>query len=225
MAKVTVLIADDLKFFLEVESSYLKRGGFDVIAAESGDRAVALASSRRPNLILLDLEMPGTDGVAACAAMRRDPLLATTPIIIMSARGDETTRQRCVKAGCTEFVLKPEKPDDLLGLVARILKVRQREADRLTVVFDVTGSHGARQVVGRAKDLSATGLKLETPASILVGSILLLEFFLPKTRYEVKVKGEVVRSEPSPQGGHSAGVRFIDPSQADQEAILEYVSA
>ncbi len=225
MAKVTVLIADDLKFFLEVESTYLKRGGFDVISAESGGQAVQLASTHRPNLILLDLEMPKMDGAAACAAMRRDPLLGSTPIIIMSATGTPEIRERCLKAGCTEFVAKPEKPEELLGIVARILKLRHRETDRITVVFNVTGSHGSRQVVGRAANLSATGLLLETPSPISVGSVLQLEFFLPKTRYAVKVKGEVVRSDQVPEGGHRAGIRFTDLSQADQEQVLEFLSS
>ena len=225
MAKVTVLIADDLRFFLEVESTYLKRGGFEVIAAESGERAVALASQRRPNLVLLDLEMPGMDGAAACAAIRRDPLLSATPIIIMSATSTKEIRERCLKAGCTEFVAKPTKPDELLGIVARILKVRQREADRITVVFNITGNLGSRQVVGRATNLSTTGLLLETAAAISVGSMLQIEFFLPKTRYAVKVKGEVARAEQNPDGGFRAGVRFTGLSQADQEQILDYVSA
>ncbi len=225
MTKVTVLIADDLKFFLEVESTYLKRGGFDVISAESGAEAVDLASRQRPHLVLLDLEMPKMDGAAACAAMRRDPLLAATPIIIMSATGTAETRDRCLKAGCTEFVVKPSKAEELLGLVARILKVRQREAERITVVFNVTGSHGSRQVVGRATNLSTTGLLLESGQSIAVGSVLQLEFFLPKTRYSVKVKAEVTRIDPNPDGGFRAGVRFTGLSQADQEEILEYVSA
>ncbi|HKB07416.1 MAG TPA: response regulator, partial [Candidatus Polarisedimenticolia bacterium] len=67
MAKVTVLIADDLKFFVETEKSYLQRGGFDVLTALSGEEAVALAAKRPPHLVLLDLEMPRMDGAAACA--------------------------------------------------------------------------------------------------------------------------------------------------------------
>jgi CheY-like chemotaxis protein len=225
VGKVTVLIADDLKFFLEVESTFLRRGGFEVISAESGDQAVQLASAHRPSLILLDLEMPKMDGAAACATMRRDPLLASTPIIIMSATGTPENRERCMKAGCTEFVIKPQKPEELLGIVARILKVRHRESDRITVLFNITGSHGGRQVIGRAGNLSSGGLLLETPSPIAIGSVLELEFFLPKIRHAVKVKAEVVRSDPAPEGGHRAGLRFTNLSQADQEQILDFLSS
>jgi len=250
LAKVTVLIADDLKFFLETEKSYLQRGGFEVLTASSGEEAVAVASKRQPHLVLLDLEMPKTDGAAACAAMRKIPALAATPIIIpktdgaaacaamrkipalaatpiiiMSATETPQNRERCMKAGCTEFVAKPEKPDELLGIVARILSIKKREAKRITVVFNVTGTHASRQVIGQAKDLGEKGLLLETSTAISVGSVLELEFYLPGTRSQVKVKAKVVRAGKSPDGGHQAGVEFIGLSQADQEAILDYVTS
>ena len=225
MAKVTVLIADDLKFFLEIEKSYLQRGGFEVLTATSGEEAVDIAQKRQPNLVLLDLEMPKMDGVAACAAMRKVAVLQATPIIIMSATGTPQNRERCLKAGCTEFVIKPEKPDELLGIVARILSIKKREAKRITVVFNVTGMHASRQVIGQAKDLGEKGLLLETSTAISVGSVLELEFYLPGTRSQVKVKAKVVRAGKTPEGAPQAGIEFIDLSQADQEAILDYVTS
>ena len=225
MAKVTVLIADDLKFFLEIEKSYLQRGGFEVLTATSGEEAVDIAQKRQPNLVLLDLEMPKMDGVAACAAMRKVAVLQATPIIIMSATGTPQNRERCLKAGCTEFVIKPEKPDELLGIVARILSIKKREAKRITVVFNVTGTHASRQVIGQAKDLGEKGLLLETSTAISVGSVLELEFYLPGTRSQVKVKAKVVRAGKTKEGAPQAGIEFIDLSQADQEAILDYVTS
>jgi CheY-like chemotaxis protein len=225
LSKTTVLIADDLKFFLEVEKSFLQRGGFEVLTADTGQKAVDLAREKQPHLILIDLEMPKMDGAAACAAMRREPVLAQTPIIIMSATGTPENRERCLKAGCTEFVAKPQKPEELLGIVARILSVKQRESARITVVFNVTGSHGARQVIGQARNLSETGLLLDTSSPVSVGSVLELEFFLPKTRYAVKVKGEVTHANQGADGGLQAGVRFIGLSQNDQEQILDYVTS
>jgi CheY-like chemotaxis protein len=225
LAKVTVLIADDLKFFLETEKSYLQRGGFDVLTALSGEEAVAVAAKKQPHLVLLDLEMPKMDGAAACAEMRKVPALQATPIIIMSATGTPQNRERCMKAGCTEFVAKPEKPEELLGMVARILAVKRRESQRITVVFNVTGTHASRQVIGQAKDLSQGGLLLETSTAIVVGSVLELEFYLPGTRSQVKVKAKVVRAGKSPEGAHQAGVEFVNLSQSDQEAILDYVTA
>ena len=225
MAKVTVLIADDLKFFLEVEKSYLVRGGFNVLAADSGAKAIELAVRHHPNLILLDLEMPNMDGAEACTKMRKEASLAATPIIIMSASGSAEVRDRCLKAGCTEFVIKPENPEELLSVVARILTVKQRGAERITVVFNVTGSAGEKEIVGHAKDLSATGLMLETTTQLQVGTRLNLQFFLPKTKAALKVVGEVARIKKGAGGAQEIGVRFVNLSQSDQEQLQEYVSS
>lgn len=225
MAKVTVLIADDLKLFLEIEKSYLQRGGFDVLTATSGEEAVAIAQKRLPSLILLDLEMPKTDGAAACAEMRGNPALAATPIIIMSATGTPQNRERCLKAGCTEFVAKPQKPDELLGIVARILATRNRESKRITAVFNITGKDATRQVIGQARDLSETGLLMVTPAAITVGAVLQIEFFLPGTRSQIEVQGKVVRASVAADGSHHAGVQFTDLSQDDRALILDYVTS
>ncbi len=225
MAKVTVLIADDLKFFLEVEKTYLQRGGFAVLTAATGEEAVEIARKRQPNLVLLDLEMPRMDGAAACEAMRKEPSLAATPIIIMSATGTPENRDRCLKAGCTEFVAKPQKADELLGIVARILAVRQREAKRITVVFNVTGKDASRQVVGQGKDLSEKGLLLVAPAPITIGAVLQIEFFLPGTRSQIKAHGKVVRSAKGDEGAHEVGVQFTDLSPDDRALILDYVTS
>ena len=80
-------------------------------------------------------------------------------------------------------------------------------------------------MIGQAKDLSQGGLLLETSTAIVVGSVLELEFYLPGTRSQVKVKAKVVRAVKGPEGANQAGVEFVNLSQADQEAILDYVTA
>jgi uncharacterized protein (TIGR02266 family) len=196
-----------------------------VLTADSGAQALEVARQRHPHLILIDLEMPQMDGAAACAAMRQEPALAATPIILMSATGSEENRRRCQEAGCTEFVVKPQKPEDLLGLVARVLAVKQREAKRITVVFNVAGTAAGKQVIGQAKDLSEGGLLLETTESLPPGTGLALEFFLPESHHFVKVKGEVRRSDRSPEGTYRLGVRFIGLDPTDQEQILDYLAS
>lgn len=225
MRGALVLIADDSKLFLEMQKGFLVRAGFEVLVAESGGRAIEAAGRRHPNLILIDFNMPDQDGAATCAAMRRDPNLAQTPIIVMSATASEEIRERCLQAGSTEFVSKPEKPDQLLGLVARILATRRRKATRITVVFSVAGNLGGRQTIGKATDLSGTGLLLVGQVSFEVGMVLELEFVVPKDNHTVKPRAKVVRVRPGPVGGFEAGVHFIDLQQGDQEAILDYVTS
>jgi CheY-like chemotaxis protein len=225
MPATTVLIADDLKIFLKIEKTFLTRAGFEVLTAENGERAVELALDRHPRLILLDLEMPEMDGAAACAAMRRESSLAFTPILIMSATGRPEIRDRCLKAGCTEFAVKPENPEKLLELVARMLLTSQRKIARMTVVYNEAETAGARQVVGMASNLSGTGLLLSTGKPVRAGVLLDLEFLIPKSGHTVTTKGKVTRVTQNAEGTYEAGVHFIGLSQADQQKILAYISS
>jgi CheY-like chemotaxis protein len=225
MAVTTVLVADDLKTFLKIEKTFLTRAGFEVLTAENGKQAVELARDKHPRLILLDLVMPEMDGAEACAAMRCEPSLAFTPILIMSATGSPEIRDRCLAAGCTEFVVKPEQPEKLLELVARMLLARQRKVARMTVLYNEAGPAGGRQFMGMASNLSGTGLFLSTDKPVRTGLLLQLEFIIPKSSHTVTVKGQVARVTQSAGGTYEAGVHFIDLSQTDQQLILDYISS
>ncbi len=225
MGATTVLIADHLKALLQIEKTFLMRAGFDVFTAETGARAVELAREKVPRLILLDLEMPEMDGAAACAAMRGEPALALTPIIIMGATYSPEIRDRCLKAGCTDFVIRPRKPEELRAVVARILSIGERKALRVRVSFNVTGELNSRPVQWKANNLSATGLLLLSDETIPLGSVLDLQFAVPKTDHPVKVKGKVVRVGWNADRRCEAGIHFIDLSQADQQLILSFASS
>ncbi len=220
MAAITVLIADPLKALLQTEKSFLMRAGFEVLTAESGPAAVELARAKVPRLILLQLEIAQMDGVASCAAMRREAALAQTPIIIMGPTYTPEIRERCTKAGCTEFVIKPRKPEELLALVARSLSIKERQALRVRVVFNVTGELDNDRIAGKASNLSATGLLFLSEATLPLGAVLDLEFVVPKTEHTVKVKAKVVRVGWNAEGASEAGFHFLDLSQADQQQIL-----
>jgi CheY-like chemotaxis protein len=225
VATITVLIADNLKPLLQIEKTFLMRAGVEVLTAENGARAVELAREKAPRLILLDLEMPQMDGAAACAAMRRDPSLAITPILIMSGTSSPEIRDRCLRSGCTEFVVKPREPEDLLAIVVRLLSVRERKALRVEVVFNVRGDLAHRRVLGKATNLSATGLLLLSDATLPLGAVLELEFAVPKTDSPIKTKGRVVRVSRGADRMCEAGIHFIDLSQNDQQRILDYISS
>ncbi len=225
MSPPTALIADDLKMFLLVAKTFLEGRGIGVFTAENGAKALELARTRRPRLILLDLMMPVMDGADACAEMRRDPAMAFTPIIIMSATGGPEIRDRCLKAGCTNFVVKPPKPGDLLAIIAKILSVRQRKPTRMPVVFSEGGPVEGPQQVGRAGNLSGTGMLLLAGKPIRTGSLLNLEFVVPGTNQTIRVQGKVARVDQDTEGTYGAGVHFLGLSETDQQQIVSYVSA
>ena len=122
-----VLVADDdrdIVRFLEVN---LVIEGIDVVTAHDGRDALAKALELRPNLILLDVMMPGMDGYQVCAELRADPRCARIPVIMLTAKSLQNDRLVGLNAGADDYVTKPFEP---LELVARVAETLHREAGR-----------------------------------------------------------------------------------------------
>src|SRR5215213_8173469 len=122
MPRLRVLVVDDEPMVTEVVERYLVRDGFDVSTADDGDVALALAQTWAPDLIVLDLMLPGKDGLEVCRTLRRD---SSVPIIMLTARGDETDRIVGLEIGADDYIVKPFSPREL---VARIKAVLRRSA-------------------------------------------------------------------------------------------------
>jgi CheY-like chemotaxis protein len=221
----TALIADDGEIFLLVAKAFLARRGIEVITAENGKRALDLARAHHPRLILLDLNMPEMDGVEACAAMRRDPTLAYTPIFIMSSAEDAEHRERCLQAGCTKFIVKPTKPETLLTVVARIVSFGERKPVRMSVFVGEETPVETRWFVATAGNLSGTGMLLLSRGPIRVGALLHLDFVLPTTRQTIRAQGRASRVDQNSAGLYEVGVHFVDLSQAFRKKILACINS
>ena len=120
-----ILIADDsptIRGFVRLVLRSLT-APFELIEVEDGAQAIAAARNAPPALALIDLHMPGTDGLAALRAMRADEdvRLRDLPIFLLTAERDEATREACVAAGATGFIDKPIKPGVLIETVRRLL--------------------------------------------------------------------------------------------------------
>ena len=97
---------------------------FEVLVAEDGEKGCALAVAERPDLILMDLEMPGVDGWEATRRLKADPKTRDIPIIALSAHALAGTREKALAAGCDEFDTKPVEFDRLLAAIRRLLDGR-----------------------------------------------------------------------------------------------------
>jgi PAS domain S-box-containing protein len=111
--RVTILLAEDNPTNLITFVSYLNVKGYRTIAAKDGAEAIDLAIAHRPDLILMDIQMPGIDGITAILKIRQDPLLRRIPIVALTALATPTDRQKCLNAGANEFLVKPVKLKEL----------------------------------------------------------------------------------------------------------------
>jgi len=123
-----ILVVDDNKHLLGLLRLNLKGQGFSIATAANGIDAIQKAVSLAPDLILLDLLLPGLDGFAVCETLRKHPITASTPIIIMSGMSGEFTRYAGFESGGTDFIAKPVTPKALLSKIKNLLHARPETA-------------------------------------------------------------------------------------------------
>jgi two-component system alkaline phosphatase synthesis response regulator PhoP len=120
MAKI--LIAEDEKDIRELVVFSLTFAGFEVIAAVDGQDALEKAIQVKPDLIMMDVRMPRMTGYEACARMKEIDELKDVPVVILSAKGQESEIQTGLNAGAYEYILKPFAPDELIQRVKKIVE-------------------------------------------------------------------------------------------------------
>jgi DNA-binding response OmpR family regulator len=115
----TILVVDDEPSIVEVVSLYLNRAGFQVIVAQDGRTALDLLTHHRPDLVVLDLMLPGVDGLEITRRLRAE---GNTPIIMLTARRAETDRILGLEMGADDYVVKPFSPQELVSRVRAVLR-------------------------------------------------------------------------------------------------------
>lgn len=119
MSGETILVVDDEPTILEVVELYLKRDGFQVITASNGSLVQQLVEERKPDLVVLDLMLPGLSGLEITRQLRADGYI---PIIMLTARGEETDRVVGLELGADDYVTKPFSPRELVARVKAVLR-------------------------------------------------------------------------------------------------------
>jgi CheY-like chemotaxis protein len=117
----TVLIADDKATGRELVRAALEKAGFHIIEASDGLEAVRVARENQPDLIILDLHMPGLDGFGVVRELRSDALFASKPIVALTASAMQGDRERAISAGFTGYITKPIHLAALRGEIERLL--------------------------------------------------------------------------------------------------------
>lgn len=112
-----ILVVDDDPNMLRIVSMYLGIEGYDVVTASTGEAGLAELRARQPQLVIMDVMMPGMDGVETCRRIRADPLTSTVPVLMLTALSGEDAAERARRAGATRFL---PKPFNLVGLKSAV---------------------------------------------------------------------------------------------------------
>jgi DNA-binding response OmpR family regulator len=123
-----VLVVEDDRDIAELISHYLQKAGHIVETVASGSAVLTRVRSRSPDAIVLDLMLPGMDGLLVCQALRGDPTTAAIPVIMLTARGDEADRIKGLELGADDYVTKPFSPKELTARVGALLRRTHRQS-------------------------------------------------------------------------------------------------
>lgn len=118
-----ILLVDDEVDFLKLIKDALELRGIEVVTASSGVEAGLAIASSSPSLILMDIKMPGINGLQACEAIRRNPATKDLPIIIVSALSDESDIKKAYKVGVSDYFVKPIDIEKIVRRIKEILRL------------------------------------------------------------------------------------------------------
>lgn len=116
-----ILVVEDQEDNRQILRDLLTSAGFEVIEAENGEQALAMAAAERPELILMDIQLPVLDGYEATRRLKTDPVLRAIPIIVITSYALSGDEERARAAGCDDYVAKPYSPREVLDKVQKIL--------------------------------------------------------------------------------------------------------
>ena len=122
MTKSTILVVEDDTDILRLVAHNLKVADFDVLTARDGYEALSIAKKALPQLVILDLMLPGLDGFEVCKELKRSPVTRRIPVLMLTARGEEVDRIVGLELGADDYVVKPFSPRELILRVRAILR-------------------------------------------------------------------------------------------------------
>lgn len=134
MAKERILVVDDEEDILELIRYNLVKEGFVVLCAEDGEECLEMTAKHSPDLIVLDLMMPGIDGLDVCKRLKNDPETQNLPIIMLTAKSSESDVVVGLELGADDYVVKPFSPRILIARIKSVLRRTQKSEDKSSVL-------------------------------------------------------------------------------------------
>jgi two-component system, OmpR family, alkaline phosphatase synthesis response regulator PhoP len=227
-----ILVVDDEKDIVDLVAYNLEKEGYETLKALDGEKALQIARSKAPDLVILDLMLPGIQGLEVCKRLRQDPSTAFIPVIMLTAKGEEIDKVIGLEVGADDYVTKPFGVKELLARIKAVLRRSEARssADRAEV-FEFKGLHidlKSYEVTVDSKrvDLSPTEFKLlaflaRNPGRVysreqILNKVWGDEAFVEPRTVDVhirRLRSRIERDESSPDyivTVRGAGYKFID---------------
>lgn len=184
MAKEKILVVDDEKDIIELVEYHLKKAGYKVLSAKSGGEAIDIAANQTPSLVILDLMMPGLDGIEVFSILRRNEKTRNIPVVMLTAKSSEEDIISGLKTGADDYITKPFSPKVFVARVETVLrrgKLKNLETE-LIKISDLTIDIPKHEVTVKEKQINLT----TTEYNIL--------FFLAKNQRKVFSREQILNN-------------------------------
>ena len=159
MARENILVVDDEEDILDLVNYNLSKAGYRVACVATGGDAVKAARNSLPDVVVLDLMLPGLDGLEVCTLLKNDPKTRDAAIIMLTAKGEESDVVKGLELGADDYITKPFSPRILLARIKAVLRRREAEAvEKSTVlrVHDLVIHPGRHEVLVRGEPVELT---------------------------------------------------------------------
>ncbi len=183
MSGEKILVVDDEEHIVELIKFNLETNGFKVISANDGNDALKLAKNEVPQLVLLDLMLPGMDGYDVCREIRRDQSISTMPVIMITAKGEELDKILGLELGADDYITKPFSVRELVARVKAVLRRTKVQYIDKTFTFDnVNIDFQRHNIVKNDKKVELTLKEFELLQILITnkGRVMTRDFLLDK---------------------------------------------
>ena len=191
-SKSRILVVDDEPRYIRAIQVNLEASGYEVLAAQTGLTAIERAASEEPDLVLLDIRMPGVDGYEVCQRIRE---FSPVPIIMLTALAENTNKVQGLNVGADDYVVKPFSADELLARVRAVLRrveLSERREPKCTLqAGDLVVDFSRQRVFARDREVNLTPTEYRLLCELIrqSGQVLLPEYLLEKV-WGLEYEGE-----------------------------------
>ncbi len=224
--KIKILLVDDMSNFLDLEVSFLRRSDCVIITANDGIDALKKTKTEKPDIVLLDIEMPRMTGIECCRIIKSDPATKSIPVVMVTST---SKREESFAAGADDFWQKPINELAFLEGIKKFVPIKERQDKRVAVGLQVDyriGENKDKLVQAFTKDVSTSGMFVITRDTLPIGVPLEVEFRIPPGRI-VKASCEVMRELRDESDGHyigGMGLKFVSLEEDDRRALESFIA-
>jgi len=221
----TILLVDDLQMFLEIEKDFFRNAKVNIMTAKDGIEALALVKKGKPDLVFMDLQMPGMDGAACCRAIKGDPEHSRIPVVIISSSSGDKDKETSFAAGCNYFLTKPAGRDRFLEIAREFIPGIDRRESRLSCSFKGIILCNGESLHCSLHDLGADGAFVVTDFPGKPGNVITLSFALPDGAWVESPCKIVWVSDQSAGRPRGVGVRFALMAKEAKSALVQFIAS